>query len=79
MTHSGRGIFRRGSNPAGQLTVTYSAIPANQDGGFHPTVTVSRAGIEETLISREIVMGWLPAIAQAKQLAQRVEAHGHAK
>lgn len=58
-----------------QRTITYSAIPANYNGGFHPTVTVLQAGQENTLICDEIVTGWLPAIERAKKLAQRVENH----
>lgn len=76
MTQSGRGIFRPGGNAAGQYTVTYSAVPADHNGGFHPAVTISRHGEEETMISQEVITGWLPALAAAKRLAARVEAYG---
>lgn len=78
MLRTGRGLFRRGFNQGNQFTITYSALPIDRLNHFHPCVTIRKGAEEHTLILKQVVKGWMPALIIAERVAQKLEAHGRA-
>lgn len=78
MLRSGKGLFRRGGRGEPKSQIIYSAIPTGRFNEFHPCITITRGGDEETLILNDNIIGWLPAVEAAKQMAAQLEAHERA-